>query len=76
MRKVVVDASVVLKWIPGKREENKDEARELYRLMMQNKIVVYAPTFLLIEVLNILIMKRKAARQLVRKDIGKLQCIQ
>ncbi|HBC73146.1 MAG: hypothetical protein UX91_C0007G0062 [Candidatus Amesbacteria bacterium GW2011_GWB1_47_19] len=59
MLKVVVDTSVVLKWIPGKGEEQVGEARQLYKWIVDRKIEAWAPTFMLVEALNILIKKRK-----------------
>ncbi|MBI3379970.1 type II toxin-antitoxin system VapC family toxin [Candidatus Gottesmanbacteria bacterium] len=69
MLRIIIDASVVLKWIPGEDEELVSEARQIYEMMMDDKLEVYAPTFLLIEVLNILTRKRKAKSSLVKKDI-------
>lgn len=73
MRKVVIDASVVLKWIPGEDEESVSEARQVYKMMTGDKLEVIAPTFLLIEVLNILTKRRKAKYSLVKKDIELLR---
>lgn len=67
--RIVIDASVVLKWIPGHDEEAVLEAREVYKMMMGDKLEIFAPTFLLIEVLNILTLKRKAKYSLVKKNI-------
>lgn len=73
MLRIVIDASVVLKWIPGEDEESVSEARQVYEMMMNDKLEIYAPTFLLIEVLNILTRKRKAKNSLIKKDIEQLQ---
>ena len=72
MLRIVIDSSVVLKWIPGEDEELVSEARQVYKLMTGDKLEIFAPTFLLIEVLNILIKKRKANYILVKKDIDRL----
>lgn len=69
MPKIVIDASVVLKWIPGHDEESVLEAREVYKMMTGDKLEIFAPTFLLIEVLNILTLKRKATYALVKKSM-------
>jgi predicted nucleic acid-binding protein len=74
MKKIVLDASVVLKWIPGKNEENVEEARKIYSLIVKEKIEAYAPSFLLVEILNILINKRKADKKLTQKAIKELTC--
>lgn len=69
MAKVVVDASVVLKWIPGKMEEGVETARRVYEMAMAEKHELWAPDFLLIESLNILINKRKAEAKIAVEGI-------
>lgn len=73
MLKIIIDASVVLKWIPCEDEELVSEARHIYKMMMDDKLEIYAPTFLLVEVLNILTRKRKAKYSLVKKNIELLR---
>lgn len=68
-RKIVVDASVALKWIPGPKEEKVKEARKLYQEIADRKIEGWAPNFLALEMLNILIRKRKADPDLAVKGI-------
>ncbi len=68
----MIDASVVLKWIPGKNEKEVEKAVEIYKLMMKDRLEVYAPTFLLIEVLNILVKKRKLRRDIIIKSMQQL----
>lgn len=72
MHRIIVDANIVLKWIPGKNEEKVVEAREIYKMMMKNKLEIYAPTILLVEVLNILVNKRKTDQMVVKKIIKEL----
>lgn len=72
MPRIVIDASVVLKWIPGKNEEKVDEAREIYKMMKDGHLEVYTPTFLLIEVLNILANKRKTDPKVIKNIINEL----
>ncbi len=67
--KVVVDASVALKWIPGPREEKVVEAKKIYQMIARGEIEGWAPSFLALEMLNILIMKRKADPDLAVKGI-------
>ena len=73
MLRIIIDASVVLKWIPGEDEESVSESRQIYEMMMDDRLEIYSPTFLLIEVLNILTRKRKAKYSLVKKDIDRLR---
>lgn len=72
MRKAVIDASVVLKWIPGKNEKYVEEARELYRLLLANKVKLWAPDFLLVEVLNILVKKRRVDPKKAWKGVERI----
>lgn len=72
MFRIVVDANVVLKWIPGKNEERVVEAREIYRMMADDRLEIIAPTFLLVEALNILTNKRRTDQTVVRKIIKDL----
>ncbi len=67
--KVVVDASVALKWIPGPREEKVVEAKKIYQMIARGEIEGWAPSFLALEMLNILIIKRKADPDLAVKGI-------
>lgn len=73
MHKVVIDASVVLKWIPGKNEEEVEKAVEIFKLMMKDVLEIVAPTFLLVEVLNILVRKRKLRRDIIVKSLHELR---
>lgn len=67
--KMVVDASVALKWIPGPKEEKVKEARKIYQKIADRKIEGWAPSFLALEILNILIRKRKANPELAVKGV-------
>ena len=75
--KVVVDASVALKWIPGPKEEKVEEARNIYQKIARGEVEGWAPSFLALEMLNILIRKRKADPDLAVRGIevvmGKLK---
>ncbi|MBI3384607.1 type II toxin-antitoxin system VapC family toxin [Candidatus Gottesmanbacteria bacterium] len=58
MTKFVIDTSVVLKWISGKKESDIKESLELYQLLKEGEVAIFAPSFLLVELLNILYWKR------------------
>lgn len=68
-RKVVVDASVALKWIPGPKEEKVKEAKKMYQKITRGEVEGWAPSFLALEMLNILIRKRKADPDLAVRGI-------
>lgn len=65
MLNLVIDANVVLKWIPGKNETKVEEARGLYAMMLGGKCQIWSPKLLLVEVLNVLIRKRRADADIV-----------
>lgn len=67
--KIVVDASVALKWIPGPKEEKVEKAKKIYRKIAGGEVEGWAPSFLALEMLNILIRKRKADPDLAVKGI-------
>lgn len=69
MKTYVLDASIVLEWLEN---NDKESARKLYQYLRQGKIAVYAPTFLLIEVGNILLKKKKFTQSDVEEFITAL----
>ncbi|OIO15363.1 hypothetical protein COV53_03045 [Candidatus Gottesmanbacteria bacterium CG11_big_fil_rev_8_21_14_0_20_37_11] len=71
--KIIIDASVVLKWIPGEKETEVTQARKTYKLLKEKIIQVIAPSFLLLEVSNILFKKRKARVEIVSRAIQRLR---
>lgn len=72
MLRIVIDTNIVLKWIPAKNEKNVSEAREIYRMMMDGELEIFAPTFLLLEVLNILANKRRTDPNVITEIIKDL----
>ena len=55
--KIVVDTSVLVKWIKTKDEELLEEARRLLRQVTAKPIDVHVPALLLYEIGNILLLK-------------------
>lgn len=53
MREVVLDASVVLKWFRSEGERHVDEARTLRAAYEAGELVVFAPSLLELEILNV-----------------------
>lgn len=72
MSKVVIDASVVLKWFTAKSEELVREAREVHKKIVQGEMEVFAPELLLTEVLNILARKKKLEKKWLIKIMERL----
>ena len=68
----VIDASVIIKWFISKKEQGRKEARLLYRLLIDEQISLFAPQFLLVEILNILIKRHHVPRVKVKKFLSKL----
>ncbi len=70
MPKIVIDASVVLKWFSP--EPKAQLALQAYDAIKQGKLIATAPIFLLVEVMNILVHKKHVETDLVRKIIHKI----
>lgn len=63
MHSFVVDTSVVVKWILLANEKDVEDAQLLYKRLVEKKIRLYAPSFLLVELLNILMKKKRVDAQ-------------
>lgn len=72
MIKVVIDASVAISWLTAKNEREFEAARKVYELIIRQQVEAWAPTFLLVEVLNILVMKKKIEVKEAKKFIRRL----
>lgn len=70
-KKLVIDANFVLALIS--EEEYSSYAEEIYNLIKSKNIIVYAPTFILVEVLNILIKKKKVNPEFVINSLSRLK---
>jgi predicted nucleic acid-binding protein len=55
--RLVVDASIGIKWFKEENEKNVDLAINLLRLQLENKIELVVPDLFFYEVLNILLVK-------------------
>jgi predicted nucleic acid-binding protein len=71
--KIVIDASIVIKWLTLQKEEKVVEARKVAQLLLQGKIQVWAPSFLLVEVTNILLKKKKMSIEMMDKAIQEIK---
>ena len=65
-RPLVVDTSVALKWLKPEGEQHVQAATELLDQHQAGDIVLYAPTHLLLEVMNALWSHRANAAQIAR----------
>lgn len=72
MPKIVIDSNIVVKWLSKKDEEGVLKARKVYKLLASGEAEIFAPTFLLIEVLNILKKRKKISNYVIGKSIKKL----
>ncbi len=59
MPELIIDASVALKWFPPKGESSIEEALGIWDSIQLKKLKAYAPTFMLVEVANVLARKKK-----------------
>ncbi len=71
--KIVIDANIVLEWLDQEDSTQKKHALYLYELLKKGEIVIYAPTFLLIEAANILFWKKKMAVKDIFAFIDRVQ---
>lgn len=65
---IVVDASVVFKWIKPDEEDSKD-AIELYNQFSKEKEEIVVPRFLFLEVANALSTKSNTINKTIQKNI-------
>ena len=72
MHSFVIDASVALKWFPVGDEEFVEESRNVWKAICRRSIQAYAPTFLLVEVTNILAKKKKVNALVLKKIVNSL----
>lgn len=73
MLKIVIDASVVIGWITVKDEQELERVRQVYELVVRKKIEAWAPVFLLVEIFNILVMKKKVGVKEAREVMKRLR---
>ena len=72
MNKIVIDASVVLKWFVEKDEKRVKRAREVHKKIVKREVEAWAPKLLLTEVLNVLARKKKLEKKLLIKIMKRL----
>ena len=73
--KIVVDTSVLIKWIKTKDEELLAEARRLLRQVETKSITVHVPALLLYEAGNILLLKTDLDPSELEKAIDALEAL-
>ena len=72
MPELIIDASVALKWFPLKGENSIEEALDIWDAIQLKKLKAYAPTFMLVEVANVLARKKKVETVVFRAVLNKL----
>ena len=70
--RLVVDASIGIKWFKEENEKNVDLAISLLRLQLENKIELVVPDLFFYEVLNILLIKTNFDLQDTQTSLDKL----
>lgn len=65
LRKVVVDSSVIVKWLNSDREEYLEEANKLLKMACEEKVLILAPELARYEVSNALMHKNMDVNQLM-----------
>jgi len=69
----VIDTNIVIKWFLKEDEGDVSKFRRIYSLMMTGKIDLIAPDFLLVEVLNILLKRKKLNKTKIFKLLERLR---
>jgi len=72
MNKIVIDASAVVKWFSSEREKYFEESLELLGSIKRGKVLAYAPLFLLVEILNVSLMKKHLKEEKSKRIIQEL----
>lgn len=63
MEEMVVDASVVLKWVLVDSEEDVEEAKQWYDRSVTGEVVLVAPDILVAEITNVMFWKKGFDRE-------------
>lgn len=66
----IIDTSVVVKWFCTKKENNVEEAKNIYRLMIKGDIFIFAPDLLIHELSNTLLCGKKIPIKETQNRIG------
>lgn len=72
MTTIVLDASVVLKWILLDNEELVEEARKLHDQILSRELKAIAPESILTEVANVMFWKMKFGKKEIVNFLGRL----
>jgi predicted nucleic acid-binding protein len=75
MAKIVLDSSVLIKWIKEANEELGDEARKLLRDVQRLELEVHVPALLLYEIGNILLIKARLSQKSLGEALGHLETL-
>jgi|SRR5579859_5689595 len=70
---IVVDSNIVNKWFLRQNETELEQSYDVYRKIKNGLIKAWAPSFLLIEVSNILLYKKQFSEKAVDQIIEKIQ---
>lgn len=73
MNTLVMDASIVLKWILKREEQGVREATEMYQRMMFGTLRLVSPEIMLSEVVNVMFWKQAFSRADIVGFVGRLE---
>lgn len=73
MNKVVIDASVVLSWLD--KDDNSNVCQDICALLKQSQIVANSPDLLFVEVINVLLKKKKISPKMCWQVIEKVSAV-
>jgi len=69
----VIDASVVLEWVETKESPQKQRALGLYERLVKGEVAFSAPSFLLVEVINVLYWKKRNTVEEIRDFVDRVK---
>ncbi|MEN8253692.1 MAG: type II toxin-antitoxin system VapC family toxin [Patescibacteria group bacterium] len=72
MKSIVIDASVALTWLLKEKDEY---SVQLYRLFKNEDYHAISPPFLVVEIINILIRKKKVEEELASELLNRLYSV-
>jgi len=73
--KIVIDTSVLIKWIKTRDEEHWREARQLLAEIERQEVEVHVPALLLYEVGNIILLKTRLGPSALDEAVERLEAL-
>lgn len=69
--KIIIDANFIIALVGN--EEYTPQVKNIYSFMKKGKVDIYAPTFILIEILNVLVNKKKTSIGFAKNTLKRIK---